>query len=99
MQTWKGLFTENEVKEIIHCIDTQSIKNEKYNNRDNLKIAINEHLGSHPMRNSIINKIESLTQEEVNEIINACTGISKEVTNNHTSIEGLIQSAFDPQEE
>ncbi|MCM8709624.1 hypothetical protein M2651_01140 [Clostridium sp. SYSU_GA19001] len=99
MNTWKGLFTENEAKEIIYCIDTQIIKNEKHSNRDNLKIAINEHLGSSPMRDSIINKIEDLTQEQVNEIINAASGIAREVSVNKTSMEGLIQNVFNPQEE
>lgn len=96
MESWRGLFTENEATELINCVNTQLIKNDKHNNRGNLKIAINEMLGSHPIRDSIINKIETLNQEQVNEIINACIGIAREGESNYHNI---IQSVFNPQEE
>lgn len=99
MNRWKGLFTENEAKLLINCIQDDEIKNGTHSNRDSLKIAVNEMLGSGPMRDSIINKIESLTQEDINEILSAASGIIKEVEANKTSVEGLIQSAFNPQEE
>jgi hypothetical protein len=88
MQTWRGFFTEDEAKLLINCVEDRVIKDHKHSNRDNLKIAVNELLGSHPMRDSIINKIESLTQEEVNEMINAAAGIAREAAYPNTS-EGL----------
>lgn len=109
MQTWKGLFTENEAKEIINCIESTNIKSGKHSNRDALKIAVNEMLGSHPLRDSIINKIESLTQEQVNEIINASSGILKETSYSSSDSrvkaqveeqrDSLINSVFNPQED
>jgi hypothetical protein len=93
MDSWRGLFTENEAKEIINCVKDYSIKNNHHSNRDNLKIAVNEILGSSPMRDSIINKIEALTQEQVNEFINASEGIIREGNIN----EDVIQRVFNPQ--
>jgi hypothetical protein len=92
INSWKGLFTENEAKLLVDIVNNELIKNDKHNNRGNLKIAVNEMLGSTPVRDSIINKIESLNQEQVNEIINACTGLTREENKNE------LQSVFNPQE-
>lgn len=110
MSSWKGLFTDFEAKTLVNCIESHSIKNSSHSNRDNLKIAVNDLLGSQPLRDSIINKIEGLTQEQVNEIINASEGISRE-TSFTSSTENLkykdeveqrrgnlINSIFQPQE-
>lgn len=93
MYDWKGLFTENEAKLLVDVVNSEVIKNDKHNNRGNLKIAVNEVLGSTPVRDSIINKLESLNQQQVNEIINACIGLGREENKNE------LQSVFNPQEE
>lgn len=93
MLDWKGLFTENEAKLLVEVVNSEIIKNDKHNNRGNLKIAVNEVLGSIPVRDSIINKLESLNQEQVNEIINACIGLGREENKNE------FQSVFNPQDE
>jgi hypothetical protein len=93
MIDWKGLFTENEAKLLIEVVNSELIKNDKHNNRGNLKIAVNEVLGSIPVRDSIINKLESLSQQQVNEIINACIGLGREENRSE------LQSVFNPQQE
>ena len=93
MYDWKGLFTGNEAKLLVDIVNTELIKNDKHNNRGNLKIAVNEVLGSIPVRDSIINKLESLNQEQVNEIINACIGLTREENKNE------LQNIFNPQQE
>lgn len=92
MIQWKGLFTEDEAKLLVDIVNSQLIKNDKHNNRGNLKIAVNEYLGSTPGRDAIINKLESLSQEQVNEVINACVGLGREENRNE------LQSVFNPQE-
>lgn len=94
METWKGYFTEKEVYELVNCLKHHSIKNKDHNNRDNLKIAVNETLGSIPLRDSIINKLEDMSQEEVNEIINALEGIARQ-----ESFKDSIHDVFIPQPE
>lgn len=93
MYDWKGLFTENEAKLLADIVNSELIKNDKHNNRGNLKIAVNEVLGSTPVRDSIINKLESLNQQQANEIINACIGLGREENKNE------LESVFNPQEE
>jgi hypothetical protein len=92
MIQWRGLFTEDEAKLLVDIVNSQIIKNDKHSNRGNLKIAVNEYLGSTPARDTIINKLESLSQEQVNEIINACIGLGREENKNE------LQSVFNPQE-
>jgi hypothetical protein len=92
INSWKGLFTENEATLLVDIVNNELIKNDKHNNRGNLKIAVNEMLGSTPVRDSIINKLETLNQEQVNEIINASIGLTREENKNQ------LQSVFNPQE-
>lgn len=110
MSSWKGFFTEKEAWEIIKCIETYNISAQMGNNIDNLKSAINKVLGDHPMRDTIIQKLEDLHDEQIVEIINASKSIARETS--YTSAEdlkyrddleakreNLINSIFIPQEE
>jgi hypothetical protein len=110
MSSWKGFFTEKEAWELINCIETYNINAQMGNNIDNLKSAINKALGDHPMRDTLLLKIEDLHDEQIVEIINAAKSIARETAYTsskdlkyrddlETKMEDLINSVFNPQEE
>jgi ferritin len=99
METWKGYFTEKEVLQLVNVLKHHTIKNKDHNNRDNLKIAVNETLGSIPLRDSIINKLEDMSQEEVNEIIGALEGLARMDASEINTYKSAIENAFMPQPE